>query len=477
MFNQILWRETFTYDANGNRATKTTPWGTIKYEYDRENRLVKKGNIVYAYDMDGNLLSETGGYRSAEYRYNGQNRMAYSGVTDHTNGATAVSEYAYDAFGRRTIAQEAGRTAMRTLYDGFTFEAIRESETFGYGGFTVRTSSGAVLPSQSTPGTVEEGRFRQVTEGYSTWLGNSPRQEQRSGTVAAPEYRYVGINATLYANGEAVAMNRLNTSTYTGGTVYLGKDVMGSVRGISNDYGLLEERYEYDAFGRPYKGDLNSGMNLGYTGKPYDTATGLYNYGYRDYQPEVARFTTVDPIRDGANWFVYVNNDPVNWVDLWGLSASDKQYITVRTTGLEISLFSAVTPKGSIGVIKGFFDASFYVNDSKSPDFTARYTYTVTEKTGIDFTFAGLSVIAGEGTKTFNSPQTYETITRDFQNAGTDSVVAGLTAGVSGSISGSTSGGWIYSQSSFGAGAGFEISGSFGTEHTETRLVENFIKY
>jgi RHS repeat-associated protein len=87
---------------------------------------------------------------------------------------------------------------------------------------------------------------------------------------------------------------------------------------------VLEDRYEYDAFGKPYTGDLTSGMNLGYTGKPYDTATGLYNYGYRDYQPEAARFTTIDPVRDGANWFVYVNNDPVNWVDLWGLTASDK---------------------------------------------------------------------------------------------------------------------------------------------------------
>jgi RHS repeat-associated protein len=87
----------------------------------------------------------------------------------------------------------------------------------------------------------------------------------------------------------------------------------------TNEYGSLEERYEYDAFGKPYAGDLTSGMNLGYTGKPYDTATGLYNYGYRDYKPEAARFTTVDPIRDGSNWFAYVNNDPVNWIDLWGL--------------------------------------------------------------------------------------------------------------------------------------------------------------
>jgi RHS repeat-associated protein len=109
-----------------------------------------------------------------------------------------------------------------------------------------------------------------------------------------------------------------------GGAAYLGKDILGSVRSTTNEYGALEDRYEYDAFGKPYMGDLTTGMNLGYTGKPYDTATGLYNYGYRDYQPEVARFTTVDPIRDGANWFAYVNNDPVNWVDPWGLESTDK---------------------------------------------------------------------------------------------------------------------------------------------------------
>jgi RHS repeat-associated protein len=99
----------------------------------------------------------------------------------------------------------------------------------------------------------------------------------------------------------------------------LGKDVLGSVRSATNAQGAIEDRYEYDAFGTPYQGDLTSGMDLGYTGKPYDAATGLYNYGYRDYAPELARFTTVDPIRDGANWFAYVNNDPVNWVDPWGL--------------------------------------------------------------------------------------------------------------------------------------------------------------
>ncbi|MBQ4496192.1 MAG: hypothetical protein II973_01680 [Spirochaetaceae bacterium] len=38
-----------------------------------------------------------------------------------------------------------------------------------------------------------------------------------------------------------------------------------------------------------------------------------------------ARFTTVDPIRDGANWFSYVVNDPVNYVDPFGLTATDSK--------------------------------------------------------------------------------------------------------------------------------------------------------
>jgi hypothetical protein len=29
----------------------------------------------------------------------------------------------------------------------------------------------------------------------------------------------------------------------------------------------------------------------------------------------------VDPVRDGTNWFAYVNNDPVNYLDPWGLDA------------------------------------------------------------------------------------------------------------------------------------------------------------
>ena len=44
-----------------------------------------------------------------------------------------------------------------------------------------------------------------------------------------------------------------------------------------------------------------------------------YDYGFRDYSPVAMRFTTVDPIRDGMNWYAYVEGDPINNIDMYGL--------------------------------------------------------------------------------------------------------------------------------------------------------------
>ncbi len=79
-------------------------------------------------------------------------------------------------------------------------------------------------------------------------------------------------------------------------------------------------------------------------GKECYEETGLYNYGYRDYKPEAARFTTVDPIRDGSNWFVYVNSDPINYLDRWGL---DK--ITINNSDPTPGSNQIISSTGNVG--------------------------------------------------------------------------------------------------------------------------------
>jgi uncharacterized protein RhaS with RHS repeats len=57
------------------------------------------------------------------------------------------------------------------------------------------------------------------------------------------------------------------------------------------------------------------------------------------------RFTTVDPIRDGSNWYAYVNNNPINFIDPWGLETA----FAPGTTAEEIAAYeiAIVYLKGS----------------------------------------------------------------------------------------------------------------------------------
>ncbi len=43
--------------------------------------------------------------------------------------------------------------------------------------------------------------------------------------------------------------------------------------------------------------------------------SGLQQLGARFYWPELGRFIQQDPIGDGVNWYAYVGNNPVMWVD------------------------------------------------------------------------------------------------------------------------------------------------------------------
>lgn len=55
-----------------------------------------------------------------------------------------------------------------------------------------------------------------------------------------------------------------------------------------------------------------------YTGREYDSETGLYYYRDRYYDPKIGRFLQEDPILS-KNLYSYVRNNPLNLVDPFGL--------------------------------------------------------------------------------------------------------------------------------------------------------------
>jgi RHS repeat-associated protein len=61
--------------------------------------------------------------------------------------------------------------------------------------------------------------------------------------------------------------------------------------------------------------------NLRFSGQYFDNETGLDYNGYRYYDPSIGSYTRPDPVGlvGGMNRYVYVQNDPVNLIDPFGL--------------------------------------------------------------------------------------------------------------------------------------------------------------
>jgi RHS repeat-associated protein len=108
-----------------------------------------------------------------------------------------------------------------------------------------------------------------------------------------------------------------------GATYYLAYDPVGSLRIVSDASGAVVKRVDYDSFGN-ILADSNPSFTLpfGFAGGLHDPATGLVRFGYRDYDPDVGRWTAKDPILfagGDTDLFGYVQNDPVNIIDPFGL--------------------------------------------------------------------------------------------------------------------------------------------------------------
>ena len=98
---------------------------------------------------------------------------------------------------------------------------------------------------------------------------------------------------------------------------------MGSNIVSTDDDQNVLARYEYDVFGAIRSETGTSDNTRKFTGKEFDADSNLYYYGARYYDPYIGRFTQRDPIGDGVNWYAYVANNPLRFIDPTGLGLWD----------------------------------------------------------------------------------------------------------------------------------------------------------
>jgi RHS repeat-associated protein len=128
----------YSYDADGNRASVTYPSGhSVTYAYTNRNQvasLTADGPppiATYTYDLSGNRLSknlENG--TSATYAYDDANKLL---TVNHQKGSASFDklDYAYNAVNNRTSRTET--TASGSAADAYSYDAIDQVTGVNYG--------------------------------------------------------------------------------------------------------------------------------------------------------------------------------------------------------------------------------------------------------------------------------------------------------------------------------------------------------
>ena len=110
-------------------------------------------------------------------------------------------------------------------------------------------------------------------------------------------------------------------------TSYFHADGLGSITSLSNSAGSIANTYTYDSFGKLTASTGSLVNPFQYTARESDSETGLYYYRARYYDQNTGRFISEDPdaFIAGINFYEYVGNDSLDWVDPFGFRKCKKK--------------------------------------------------------------------------------------------------------------------------------------------------------
>ena len=255
------------------------------YGYDDLDRLTSSngpwGSIAYTYDSVGNRLTKVEGGNSTSYTYGAYNRLTQAGSTT----------YSYDNNGN-TISKNDGQNTYSYTYDyeNQMTKAVRNGQTIGeysYDGDGVRAKK------------IESGQTL-----LYLYLGFDVVYEKT-----------VGSDAVKHLLAGALRITKITSTS----TLYYHLDHLGSTRLLTDGSGQSLFERNFKPFGPDYGG--YGSETYKYTGRPQDSATGLYYLLTRYYDSETGRFTTQDPLLGiitnphTLNKYVYVVNNPTGHAD------------------------------------------------------------------------------------------------------------------------------------------------------------------
>ncbi|MBI4426073.1 MAG: hypothetical protein HY567_00700 [Candidatus Kerfeldbacteria bacterium] len=190
---------------------------------------------------------------------------------------------------------------------------------------------------RGTPSYDSENRQTQFTSGtttttytYDAFGRRIKKTVNDNGNISIEQYYYDGDDVLLdldgtgnvvlrrYVNG--LGIDEKLAVEQDGINAFFLTDALGSTRELVDASSAVQTRFDYEAFGKPTALMQNVPTRYQFTGREYEAESGLYYYRARMMDPNLGRFTGRDPVAGaGENQYVYVGNNPVNYLDSFGL--------------------------------------------------------------------------------------------------------------------------------------------------------------
>jgi RHS repeat-associated protein len=325
---------------NGNIAE--TYWNTADltraygYKYDNLNRL--KDAIYQRATATTNAYNE-----SLTYDKNGNiTTLLRNGSSDLTTTSIDNLVYTYGSTNTNNQLMKVTDSSNKTVgfKDGsnsgedYTYDTNGNMKTDLNKNITAITYNHLNLPTKITFGTA--GNIVYI---YDATGQKNQKIVNDNGNVTTTDYlngyQYLNTVLQFFPTAEGY-VEPVAPSSYK--YVYQYKDHLGNVRLSYRNTGSttapslqIQEENNYYPFGLKQTGygapSISSNNKYRYNSKEYQDELGLnwYSYGYRHYDPAIARWTTTDPLAEQTpEWspYAFCNNNPLFFTDPDGRSAS-----------------------------------------------------------------------------------------------------------------------------------------------------------